>query len=488
MAKGIELGIGSETKAFKQGIESGVITPLEDAVDALTDLGKSKGPAKLEEGLKDAQTASRRLQAETKDTARAIEQEYREAYRSVGESSRKAGREQTNQHKESLDEIKNEAKANAAETFSSFDGSASSFVDGIQGTLGGLVSSLGPIGLAAGAAGALAIGLINGALANADTQSQEFKQSVSDMTAELIESGNVGKVSVGYIVDELRRLATEADSAKPSLTKLDDLAKKSGTNYEDLAQAYSGNEDALRKLAAAGKQKLEQDQLQAETLSRLSVEQKRAQGLDSDSEASALRKGEAQKSVNTYLEQASEKAAQAAEQQRLYVEAGGPELERKAQLISQIDSAYDEAAGSVDDYIDKESGLFDTDAYIAAMQTKQKALEDYQLTLASSGLSDQAKTFLAAQGEDAAATLLAGYKNGSEAQKAALASIWNEAGKTSSGNYTASLLNGIPKSIPGPTVTPVLDDTAAQAAIRRLTGQTLKVTIDGIARNGVKLF
>jgi len=488
MPKGIELGIGSETKAFKQGIDSGVIAPLEDAVDALTDLGKSKGPAKLEEGLKDAQTASKRLEAETKDTARAIEQNFRESYRSVGENARKVTTDQTIQNKESIKEVKQEALANASETFSSFNGSAQSFADGVQGTLGGLIASLPPQLAAVGAVGALAIGFINGALQNADTTSQDFKQSVADMTGELIKSGDVGKVSVSYIVSELQKLATEADAAKPSLTKLDDVAKKSGTSYKDLAQAYAGNEKSLRKLADAGKEKLEQDQLHAEALSRLSVEQKNAAGIDADSESSSLRKAEAQKTVNTYLDQAAEKADKAAEQQRLYVEAGGPELERKAQLVAQIDGAYDEAAGSVDDYINKESGLFDTDKYIAAMQTKQKALEDYQLTLASSGLSDQAKTFLAAQGEDAAATLLAGYKNGSEAQKAALAAIWNEAGKTSSGSYSDALLNGIPKSIPGPSVVPVVDVGSAQDALRRLTAQTLKVTIDGVARNGVKLF
>ena len=37
MGKGIEIGVASETKAFKQGVESGIITPLEDAVEALDD-------------------------------------------------------------------------------------------------------------------------------------------------------------------------------------------------------------------------------------------------------------------------------------------------------------------------------------------------------------------------------------------------------------------------------------------------------------------
>ena len=41
---GYTVGINSETKAFKQGIDSGVIAPLEDAQRELIELGKSRGP------------------------------------------------------------------------------------------------------------------------------------------------------------------------------------------------------------------------------------------------------------------------------------------------------------------------------------------------------------------------------------------------------------------------------------------------------------
>ena len=129
-------------------------------------------------------------------------------------------------------------------------------------------------------------------------------------------------------------------------------------------------------------------------------------------------------------------------------------MEAKAGLISQIDSAYDEAAGSVSDFVDKESGVFDVTAYIASMQAREQALKDYQSTLAGSGLSSEARTFLNSQGEEAAAQLLAGYKAAGPDQKKELARIWSEAGETSSGEYTTELQKGIPKTVPGPSVTP----------------------------------
>ena len=125
-------------------------------------------------------------------------------------------------------------------------------MDGIQGTLGGLVSSLGPVGLAAGAAGAIGIGLINGALQNADTQSQAFKQSVADLTSELITAGKDGSVSLDYIVQKLQALATETDAAQPSLVKLNKAAHESKSSYKDLAETYAGSTAKLKDMVATG--------------------------------------------------------------------------------------------------------------------------------------------------------------------------------------------------------------------------------------------
>jgi hypothetical protein len=488
---GINISIGSDEKDFLRGVKNSA-TATDDLADALKDVDKagSKAGDQLEHDFKAAQKATKNFNDSVKDGEDALRKTATVAKtttRDISDDYELSAREQKKLRKEAIKEIGSEAKANAAETFSSFDGSAQSFVDGIQGTLGGLVSSLGPVGLALGAAGALAIGLINGALLNADTTSAAFKQSVGELTAELIKSGQVGTVSLGYIVSELQKLATESDSGKVSLSKLDATATKADSSFRDLAQAYAGNTKGLKDQVKAGKEKLEQDQLAAEALGKLTVEQQKATDGDETAYAAALKRAQGQKDVNNYLEQAAAKAAEAAKQEKLYVDAGGPELERKAALIDQINTAYDDAAGSVDDFINKETGVFDVAKYITSMQAREQALRDYQTTLATSGLSDSARDFLNAQGEQAAATLLQGYKNGSADQKAALAAIWAEAGKTSSGSFVATAQNGISKWAPATVTVPAQLGPVNTSSLANLP-KSVRIQIEGVTRNGLKLF
>lgn len=184
MAKGIEIGVGVDTKAAKQGLESGLIAPLEDAQEALDDLGRSRGPEDLERDLRATQKATERLADETEDTAREIEREYKRAYRELKQSA------DGGMHGASAatGEFKEEFKQNLSEVVSSFDGSMSSVQDLAQGTLGGLASMGGPI--AAGAAvGAVGIGLIGSALEDAQKKQEELEQAASEWADAYIEAG-----------------------------------------------------------------------------------------------------------------------------------------------------------------------------------------------------------------------------------------------------------------------------------------------------------
>lgn len=182
MAKGIEIGIGVDTKAAKQGLEAGLIEPLEDAQGALEDLGRDKGPDKLERNLEAAQDATERLKKETRETADAIEREYRDAYRKLKTESKEGYRKAS----DAAEGFKDEAKQNFAETASSFDGSMESIADGVQGTLGGLATSIsGPLGIAAAGAGAVAGAFLNSWI----TSTEETKQAISDMYEDMLESG-----------------------------------------------------------------------------------------------------------------------------------------------------------------------------------------------------------------------------------------------------------------------------------------------------------
>lgn len=512
MGKGISIGIASETKEFMTGVKTGIISPLENASDVLMDLAQTgdragteigKGVDKatdamqslnktsdksvddIEAGMRDAVKATNKYEAAIKEAITAQKNAGTSSKASTQQAAStftQATTEQKIRSKEAMDEIGNEAKANASEVFSSFNGSTMSFVDGIQGTLGGLVSSLGPVGFAVGAAGAVGIGLIVAALQNADTVSQEFKDSVGELTTELIETGQIGTISLDHILEKLKTLAAKEDDQKQSLTTLSKLAKTSGTSYEDLARAYAGSGDELAKVSASGAKHLKvlTDQKDA-VLDSLAADKSAALGINE--------KIVAQTSINTYLSDAKKLTDEAAASAVLYAEAGGPAMQLKVDLIKQVDGAYDEAAGAADDYIDKESGLFDTGKYIAAMDAKKKALQDYQQTLNESGLSPAAKTFLESQGADAAATLLSGYKTGSADQKNALARIWDEAGGASSGAFTAAVQNGIKNTaITMPVYKiPAPDTTSFDKAMKDLASKRLDITITAHSRAGVQI-
>ena len=70
MAKGINIPIASDTREFSQGVNRGVIEPLEDAADSLDDVAKAgdKAGQKLEDGFEDARRQVAALKAQKHET------------------------------------------------------------------------------------------------------------------------------------------------------------------------------------------------------------------------------------------------------------------------------------------------------------------------------------------------------------------------------------------------------------------------------------
>lgn len=182
---GYQVGIASETKAFKQGVESGIIEPLEDAQKELVDLGKNKGPDQLEKGMKDAERATEKLGDETKRTANAIEQEFRDTYRKVKQSSDDG----IDGAKEGLDDFKQEANQTARETAASFDGSFESIVDMAQETAANAFGGFGPAGAVAGLAAAAGIGLAMAGFEDVQKAQEEATRLASEWADKFVESG-----------------------------------------------------------------------------------------------------------------------------------------------------------------------------------------------------------------------------------------------------------------------------------------------------------
>lgn len=478
--KDIEIGIASETKAFKQGVDAGIIKPVEDATEALEKMGKSRGPEQLEDGFKEAQKASEKLETEVKETAATIERKFKDSYRQIDDGAQqgfsKAG--------DAARSFKEEAISNLSEVTSSFDGSMQGIADGIQGTLGGAALGLAGISLPAALAAGVLGAVFGSVLTAIGDDSDEAKAKVSALTQELIETGTIGPVSLGYVVDALKELASTTEDGEVSLKKLREVAENSRSSFKDLAQAYSGSSDDLDKLVKSNQDLYDSLVAQAEAIDTTTTA-----GVEQYSELE--KRLAAQDAYNGYLREAQTVAHDAAQAAADFAAAGGPEMERKADLIEGINSAYDDAAGAVQDFIDKETGVFDVQAYIDAMQARADALNNYQQNLATSGLSSEAKAGLNSLGAEQAAAVLAGYLTATPAQKAALEAVWAEMAEDNSGTYVDTMNDKFATPVKGPlVVADRLDLSGPEAQLNEFVtrGRSVRITADVYSRTGEKLY
>lgn len=484
MVKGISIAIGSDTREFSAGVKSGVVQPLEDVADALDDLGSDgdKAGSKLEKSLDDARKSAKELGTEGKSAGTKLERAMKDAEgetKDLGREHSKLGdvidreskrgseslkrntKEATTAAKGDLEELKNEAKQNAAETFSSFDGSTESFVDGIQGTLGGIVSSLGPVGMAAGAAGALLIGGIKGALDTAGENTEAYREKVRDLGSEYIDTAGIGEVSVDHLADKMKELALENKDAGDSLVGLRKDAAKTGHDFRDLAEAYAGNAEGLEDLV----------KINDEYLAQLKSEQ---QLIDSGAKKGDLNaiieKIEAQQNIVDVLHQSADAARDAADSEAAYLAAGVPEMKAKAALVENIQGAVDDAASSWEEYQDKESGAIDPSAYLAGIQARTDAATAYAANLrdAQAQLSPEAYQYLVDQGIDFAPMLQSILDSGLVGEMNAQFSQAVDAGNTA--------LTGIKSDIPV-TVTTTADTKPAAADLFKVTSSKPETSI-----------
>ncbi len=459
----ISIDFLANVRSFLKGTDD-----AEQALDQVADT--------LDDIARDGDRSTEQLQRSFAELADRTKREMTDA----ASSTRRTLDSTTSAAKRNIDEIKNEAKQNAAETFSSFSGSAESFADGLQGTLGGLIASLPPQLAVLGAAGAIGIGLIVGELNKGQAETEQLRADTAELAQQYIDTGQIGAEWLGTIVDKLKQLATETDDGRVSLEDLARVADSGIGSFRDLAQAYAGNTDGLERLyrAAQRNQRALEDE---------------AAALDTTTAAGNKRYGELQNQLALgdqylgYLDDAVAKSDKAAAAEANYAAAGGPDMERKAQLISAVNDAYDETASSVDDYVNAETGIFDVTAYITAMTARSDALKNYQETLATSGLSPEAQAFLSEQGADAAAAFLAGYKTATPEQQAELERIWTEAGQADSATYAGAIEKSFQgKTVTGPSVVLAQIDPAAEVdkIQRGFAGRTVRVAAKLVTRSG----
>ena len=392
----------------------------------------------VDRGTEKAEDSIEKLERTFKDSVRDMQRT--DGKGGLGKNIAQDMKKGTAEAGESVGTFKDEAKANLSEVTSSFSGDITSLVDLVQGTLGGVVADLGPIGLAAGALAAVGVGLIGAAITGAQEDAEAFKQRVSDLANEFIETGRVGSASMGYIVDRLKEMATTTDDGVTSLKDLRQAADRSGTSYKDLATAAAGHTDEIDKQI---KSIIEQKNEWQKT-GQAQLEADDALGSSANNRTKALDE------TLGYLRDAKKASKEAAQEQKNFAEAGGPALQAAADATQAyadgVQSAYAEAGSAIDDYV--KDGKFNLQAYTDAANEQFQAIADYQQNMVtlSSRLSDQALQYVESLGPDAAPAIAA-FVNAPLEQQNKTAEVWDKLGSTSGTSYNSSLqskLNATP--------------------------------------------
>lgn len=421
LAKGAE----QEAKLAGKGLSDGLKDGARDAERSVDKLGDDMGDS-VKAGARKVDDETEKLERSFKELADSAKKDTSDLGDGMGTSVKRGA----DDAKEGLGEFKDEANSTAREAAASFDGSAESIGDAFQEVAANAFAGFGPAGAAAGLLIAAGLGVAFSKISEGSENTEAFKEKVAELGAEFIEAGGKGEASLEFVIDKLKELATTTEDG---VVNLEDLQKAvegagNGKNFDDIAKAVAGAGANVDDLLDKQKDLLEQLEEEAQTSDQT------ATGVYRDN----LKKAQAQQLVVEELEKAKTAADAAKAGEEAYAAAGGAALQAKADLISNINDAYDEAAGGAEDYISAESGIFDVQAYLDSMAQRSQALRDYQDTLATAALTPEAKAFISSQGVDSAATFMAGYKTATPAQQAELNRIWSEAGKTSSGSFSSS--------------------------------------------------
>ncbi|MBL5972431.1 MAG: hypothetical protein D3X82_01275 [Candidatus Leucobacter sulfamidivorax] len=459
MAKGVSLSVASDTKDFLNGIKRGVIEPLEDVSDVLQDVKKDGDRAgeQLEDSMRDAQKDTEKLAREYDELNKKVREAGRGG-RDIGDGV-KAG---TDRAAEATAEFKDEALQNLSETVSSFRGDASDIAQVVQDTFGGVVSNLGPLGAAAGVAGAIGIGLMMKGFEDAEKAEQEFRERVQELAQVLIETGGEGADALDAVADRLMDMVAPTDENAISLSKLRREAELSGVEFRDLALAYAGAGGDLNAFIEKSDEAAE-----AARDAQLAAQQ--------SSTESVLAAGEqyvATAEVSQGLRDLADAQAEAAAEARLFNETGLASAAARAEQMRTLQGELDEVMGSWDEYQDKETGALDPAGYITAMQARRDATANFntnvQQLATEFGLSHDEVQAILDQGVDFAPMLQSILDSGMGAEYASQVRSMLDGGQ--------AIVDGSPIN---QTVTAVAEtETAGERFAALVAPQTARITAE----------
>lgn len=397
MAGTIRIGSELEPKPFLAGVDS-MVDALDELTDVITDTAKDgdKSVEKLTDSFKEAEKASEGLGTRIKGSGDDIK-------RGMDKAS------------EGVEDFRQESMSTAKESAASFDGSAESIIDSFQEIAANAFIGFGAAGAVAGLAAAAGIGIASAAIVQAEEDAKEAQQRVQDFGNAIIDTGKT-TASLEKINENLRLILGNADDAPKKFKDIQDAAEKTGLKASTLALAYAGNEDAINSMVDA-----------AEKAYKPIAEQANALGV------AVGEQGEAYADIVVELKNVQKETEMAQKIEQEYLASGGAEIEAKKAAIDTINQAYDDAAGSILDFKNEETGVLDVQAYIDSMTARQEALTNYQTSLANSKFTTEQKEALNSMGLEAASAWMAGYESATPEQKKQMEKFLTESAKDTSG-------------------------------------------------------
>lgn len=455
MAKGISINFLADVRDFLKGTKN-VEDGLDDVADSLDDVAKEGEQAteKLEDGFRELAKAAKKSGDDVGD---GFKQGFKKA-------------------EDGAQNFKEEANSTAKESAASFDGSAESIVDAFQEIAANAFEGFGAAGAVAGLALAAGIGIATAEFQKSEEAAKAAKERVADLGNAFIESG-ADVAQVEAFKEALKGIVTNADDAAVKVDDLRKLTKKYGDavpSVAEFATAYAGNADAIELVT---------EKLEAAIEAEKEKEFRTREGANASAKKQDAYQGEIDK-----LEKIQEEAELAAQIEADWLASGGAEAQAKADAIDTINQAYDDVVGSVTDFINAETGVLDVEAYLAAIDARSKALEDYQTNLAKSGLSTEQKDALNSMGVEAASAWLAGYQSATPEQQKKLKQSLTESAKDNSGVARKTIDDAFQKPIDA-TIKANLDSATAQRDLDNLVkARTAIIKLDFVDRNGQRYY
>jgi hypothetical protein len=147
--------------------------------------------------------------------------------------------------------MKEEAGQSARETAASFRevGDAG---DLVQEVLANSLGGFGPIGMAAGIAGAAGFGILTEAI---NTGTEQSKERVSAMYDDMIESGQKF-VTDNYVSEAIKAIQTDAEGAVSSYANAQEIATMTGAALSTVLRALAGDTAAQTEVESARREAL----------------------------------------------------------------------------------------------------------------------------------------------------------------------------------------------------------------------------------------